>query len=93
VTIIDIAVPADRNIKAKEEEKVLKYQDLRIEVKRLWKKKAVKVVPIVVGALGSVPQGLKKNLLALDLKGCECRTLQKVALLGTARVLRRSMSL
>jgi hypothetical protein len=87
VTIIDIAVPADTNIKAKEEEKILKYQDLRMEVRRLWKKWK-KVVPIVVGAFGSVPQRQKKNLLALDLKGCECRALQKAALLGTARICR-----
>lgn len=93
VTIIDIAVPADTNIAEKEQEKIMKYQDLRMEVKRLWKKKTVTVVPIVVGALGSMPRGLKKNVLALDLKGCECRTLQKAALLGTARILRRAMSL
>jgi hypothetical protein len=92
VTIIDIAVPNDTNINDKEEEKIMKYQDLRIEVRRLWKMK-VKVVPIVIGALGSVPRGLKKNLLELDLKGCESRMLQKAALLGTARILRRVMSL
>ena len=35
-TIIDIAVPEDRNIQQKEKEKIDKYQDLRLEVKRLW---------------------------------------------------------
>ena len=48
VTIIDIAVPADRNILEKQEEKVTKYQDLRMELTRLWKKTA-KMVPVVVG--------------------------------------------
>jgi hypothetical protein len=93
VTIIDIAVPADTNISEKEKEKVEKYQDLKMEIKRLWKKKTVKVVPIVVGALGSVPHGLKKNLLELNLKDCECKKLQKAALLGTARILRKAMAL
>jgi len=48
VTIIDIAVPADRNILEKQEEKVTKYQALRMELTRLWKKTA-KMVPVVVG--------------------------------------------
>ena len=88
VTIIDIAIPADINIVGKEEEKIMKYQDLKMEIRRLWKKKG-RVVPIVVGALGSVP----KNPQDLDLSGCECRTLQKASLLGMARILRRVMAL
>jgi len=92
VMIIDIAVPADNNIVTKQEEKITKYQDLKMEIRRLWKKKG-RVIPIVVGALGSVPKDLKKNLLDMDLSGCECRTLQKAALLGTARILRRVMAL
>jgi hypothetical protein len=35
VTIIDVAVPSDRNIKTKEREKIEKYQDLRLEIQRL----------------------------------------------------------
>ena len=31
-----------------------KYQDLRREIARLWKLKRVEVVPVVIGALGSV---------------------------------------
>ena len=50
-TIIDVAVPADKNIRDKEVEKVQKYQDLRIEIQKLWNVKAV-VIPVVVGALG-----------------------------------------
>lgn len=91
-TIIDIAVPADRNIADKEEEKITKYQDLRIEVSRLWKTKT-KVIPIVVGALGSIPKDLKNRLNELETKGVESKMLQKAALLGTARILRRAMAL
>ena len=32
--IIDLAVPGDQNIAAKEQEKITKYQDLRIEVEK-----------------------------------------------------------
>jgi hypothetical protein len=45
-TIIDMAILADRNIKDKETEKVTKYQDLIIEIQKLWNVKA-KLVPVV----------------------------------------------
>jgi hypothetical protein len=92
VTIIDFAVPADKNICDKEKEKIEKYQDLKMELKRLWKMK-VKVVPVVVGALGSIPKDLIHWLTELDLKDVDCGALQKAALLGTARLLRRTLVL
>ena len=52
-TIIDIAIPNNRNIKIKELEKVYKYQPLREELERTWKTTAI-VVPLVVGAFGAV---------------------------------------
>ena len=51
--IVDIAVPGDGNVRQKETEKYEKYQDLAREIKRIWKSRT-KVVPVVVGALGSV---------------------------------------
>ena len=58
--IIDIAVPADASVMEKEKEKVEKYQDLRKEIARLWKLKSVEVVPVVIGALGSVTKEFNK---------------------------------
>ena len=52
--IIDIAVPAHVRVGEKEREKMEKYQDLKKEVGRLWKLKMVEVIPVVIGALGSV---------------------------------------
>ena len=85
--IIDIAVPADAGIVEKEKEKVEKYQDLRREVVRLWNVKA-KVVPIVIGALDAVTPNLSKHLDAIGVT-TRIELLQKAALLGTARLLRR----
>ena len=85
--IIDIAVPVDAGIVEKEKEKVEKYQDLRREVARLWNIRA-NVVPIVVGALGAVTPNLSKHLDAIGVT-TRIELLQKAALLGTARLLRR----
>ena len=50
ISLIDVAVPADKHISAKKEEKLMKYQDLRIKLERLWKKKTT-IIPIVIGTL------------------------------------------
>ena len=87
--IIDIAVPVDAGIVEKVKEKVEKYQDLRREVARLWNVEA-KVVPIVVGALGAVTPNLSKHLDTIIIGVTTwIEPLQKAALLGTARLLRR----
>ena len=58
--IVDIAVPADRRVEEKEQEKVEKYQDLNREIGRMWEIRNVQVVPVVIGALGSVSKGFDK---------------------------------
>ena len=85
--IIDIAVPIEAGIVEKEKEKVEKDHDPRREVAKLWNVKA-KVVPIVVGALGAVTPNLSKHLDAIGVT-TRIELLQKAALLGTARLLRR----
>ena len=61
-----------------------KYLDLARELKKLWNMK-VKVIPIVVGAHGTVPKGLEKGL---EIRG-RIETIQNTALLQSARILRR----
>ena len=45
---IDVSIPVDINIIEKEKEKILKYQDLRIELQKLWNIR-LKVIPVVLG--------------------------------------------
>ena len=72
----------------KEGEKIEKYQDLKSEIGRLWVIRRLEVVPVVVGALGGVSNRLDEWLEKL---GVTIKTglLQKTALLGTARILRK----
>ena len=88
VWLIDVAIPGDSRIELKEQEKLTKYQDLKIEVERLWEKKAT-VVPVVVGALGAVPKQLQYHLKTLGLDLITPSQIQKAALLGTAHILRK----
>ena len=90
-TVIDVAVPSDCNIRKKEHEKIDKYQGLREEMEKMWKVK-VKVVPIVIGALGAVAPTLEKWLEEIPGETTEV-SIQKNAILGTARMLRRTLKL
>ena len=70
--IIDFAVPADHRINLKESENKDKYLDLAREIKKLWNMK-VTIVPIVIGALGTVTKGLLKGLEDLEVGGLSKR--------------------
>ena len=85
--IVDFAVPADHRINLKESDKKDKYLDLARELKKLWNMK-VTIVPIVIGALGTITKGLLKGLEDLEVGG-RVETIQTTALLRTARILRR----
>ena len=86
--IVDIASPWDYRVHEKEGEKVEKYQELKREIKNVWGIRNVEVVPIVVGALGGVSKRLDGWLAKLGI-AINTGLLQKTALLGTARILRK----
>ena len=85
--IVNFAVLADHRINLKKSEKKDKYLDLARELKKLWNMK-VTIVPIVIGALGTITKGLLKGLEDLKVGG-QVETIQMTALLRTARILRR----
>ncbi|XP_069997569.1 uncharacterized protein [Penaeus vannamei] len=89
---IDPACPFDTRIERKEEEKCNNYCDLKYEIARMWRMKEVEVIPVVVGALGSVTKDFEKWIQKLDL-GITAETLQKPCLLGTARIIRKVLDM
>ena len=84
---MDIAVPRDGYALQKETEKYENYGDLPREIKRIWKSRT-KVVPVVVGALGSVSKKLTGHLEQLGIKD-RTRTIQTSALFRSAHILRK----
>ncbi|KAF7654704.1 hypothetical protein LDENG_00066000, partial [Lucifuga dentata] len=81
--VIDVAVPADSNIKKKGHKKIEKYQGLKEELERTWKVKS-KVVPVVTGALRAVTPKLGEWLQEIPGTTSEV-SVQKSAVLGTAK--------
>ena len=84
VDIIDVAIPSDDRVKDKELEKVEKYQLLKDEITKVWHMGKVIVVPVVIGALGTVSVNFKKYMKQIGVKG-SLEVIQKTALLGQQR--------
>ncbi|TWW69251.1 hypothetical protein D4764_18G0000570 [Takifugu flavidus] len=91
VVVIDVAIPNDSNIRKKEHEKLEKYQGLKEEMERMWGMKAT-VVPVVIGTLGAVTPNLSRWLQQIPGTTSEI-SVQKSAVLGTAKILRRTLRL
>ena len=88
--LIDISCPADGNIGKKHAEKLAKYSDLRVEISRMWHCRTL-VVPVVLGALGTVHAGIARWLDMIP-GHHNLQHLQKTVLLGSTRILRKVMS-
>ena len=89
--IIDVAIPSDYNIQKKATEKMRKYVDLQIECQRIWNNK-VEVIPVIIGATGMVNMNIKEYVGRIP----DCHniyTLQSSAILGTAHILRKVLSI
>ena len=88
--IIDVACPFDTRIEKKEMEKKDAYCDLKYEIFKVYKGEVNKVfiIPIIIGALGSVTKRFKSYLEQLK---CDVQLeyVQRTCLLGSARILRK----
>ena len=89
--MIDVSIPNDTNVRKKETEKITKYKDLQIEISRMWNVKT-RIVPIVIGALGTISTKFDKYLEQLTGENENSALkvqLQKIALLGTSNIIRK----
>ena len=68
------------------------YQDLKKEIRRLWKLENVEIIPVVIGALGSVSAEFDRWIGKLRIT-CNVGVMQKTALLGTVRILRKVLEM
>ena len=88
---MDFAVPWDKNVWVRENDKVGKYSPLALEVRRMHGVNT-RVVPIVVGSLGVVSNrlgGYLKELGIPDVLG----GLQTSAIVGTANIIRKTLNI
>ena len=90
--LIDPACPFDTRIEKKEEEKCTNYSELKHEIAKIWKMRKVEVIPVVIGALGTVTKHFEKWIEKLDLD-LTIEALQKPYLLEPARIIRKVLDM
>ena len=88
--IVDFAIPRDHRVETNKGKRE-KYQDLARELQVLWNKK-VSVIPIVIGALGTVTKTLRNRLHQIGIQ-TKIKTMQTTVLLNTARIIRKVLEL
>ena len=86
-----LRVPLIINLILKRNKKLDNYSELRLEIARMWGKETL-IVPMILGALGSIPNDLECNLKILGIS-YNGGTLQKFVLLETAKILRKVLSI
>ena len=89
--IIDVTCPVDNNLILKRNERLDNYAELRLEIARMWDKETL-IVPIIIGALGSIPNDLEYNMKKLGIS-YKVETLQRSVLLRAANILRKVLSI
>ena len=89
--IKDIEIPGHTRVCDKEQEKTKKYSLLKDKISRSWQMKKAVVIPIVVGALGTITTTFEKYIERLEIE-IRLEHVQKSALLGTARIIRKVLS-
>ena len=65
-----------------------KHKDLKEEIRRLWKLRNAEIVAVVIGVLGSVSAEFDRWMGKLGIT-CNVGVMQRSALLGTAKMLRK----
>ena len=91
IFIIEMSVPTDSNINGRWQEKFQKYQKLAADMRKQFRGYRIKVVPMIIGALGTV------DTLMEDLSGIPklsksavevMRAMQRTVLCSAVRILR-----
>ena len=65
--IVDVSVPLDTNVKLREQMKRDYYIELIDQLQRIYLTYKYAVIPVIVGALGTVPKTLKENLIQIGI--------------------------
>ena len=89
--LIGMFIPTERNTSLKTMEKLTKYKDLEIEIKKMWEMKPT-TVPVIIGTLGLVKKGTETYIREIP-GNIRITELQKTVLLETAHILGRTLTI
>ena len=84
---MEFSVPRDKNVLLKKNEKIQRYIPLTKEISKVHGI-STKIVPIILGSLGTVTNQLKADLAVLRMERI-LRGMQTSVLIGTHNILRK----
>ena len=88
--IIDVSVPNDFNICKQEREKVVKYQDLKNDMKDTYELDSTEIVPVILGATGIIKNNFAKYLKRIP-GNINCLELQTEVVKESVSLLKRAL--
>ena len=88
---VDVTIPMDHRVEEKEKEKIDRYMDLATKM-RIENHVKVEIIPIVIGAMGTIPKKLKSFIKVLGIPDI-IGGAQTSTLIGTGKILRNVLSL
>ena len=95
--IIDVCVPLDVNLSKQYQTKRDNYTPLISQLQRIYPTYRYSIVPVIVGALGTVPkiitEDLKKIGIEKDKIDSVSKRIQKLALLGSLKIMKTFKSM
>ena len=94
--IIDISVPLDQNINTKFQEKINNYILLASEMQRMYRDYKFKIIPVIIGALGTITNELKKSVRNINGTSDEnkiIKHMQKTAMIGSLKITKTVMKM
>ena len=90
--IVDICVPLDINVELRHTTKVDNYAPLVDQLQRLYPQYKYQMIPVIIGAMGTVPKTLRGNLTRVGVPEDAIKSLiervQRLALLGTLKIVK-----
>ena len=86
-----MSILTEKNTSVKVIEKLSKYKGLEIKIEQMWGMKAT-TIPVVIGALGLIKKIVEKYTKQIP-GNFKISELQKIALLGTPIILRKTISI
>ena len=90
--IVDICVPLDTNVELRHITKIDDYTPLVDKLQRIYPAYKYTVIPVIVGALGTILKTLKDSLLKIGLQKVKLpaviERIQKLALTGTMKIVK-----
>jgi hypothetical protein len=89
----DIAIPLDDNLEISIPEKKRKHLLFAVELRVIYKLRSNSIVPQVMSTNGLFTKEWSKSMEKLQLHERPCRTMHKAAVLGTANIVRKILSL